>query len=52
MLNDKFAPNFDMVYQTIQHVFASDLKLFGRMKTELRTKEVGGFTIMLYGKMD
>ena len=28
-----------------------DLNLFGPVKTELRAKEVGGFSIMLYGKI-
>ena len=48
----QFAPNFDMGYKTIQHVSAPNLKLFGPMKTELWAKEVRGFFIMLWGKMD
>ena len=48
---DKFAPNFEMAYETIQHVFIPNLKLFGPMNTKLQAKEVGEFSITLYGKM-
>ena len=48
---DKFAPNFGMACKTIQLVYVPNLKLFGPMKTELWVKEVGEFSIMLYGKM-
>ena len=48
---DQFAPNFDMAYKTIQRVSVLDLTLFGSMKTELWTKEVGNFSITLYEKM-
>ena len=35
----------------MQRVSLPNLNLFGSMKTELRAKEVGKFSIMLYGKM-
>ena len=47
---DQFAQSLDMAYKTIQCVFAN-LKLFRSIKTELRAKEVGKFSIMLYGKL-
>ena len=40
-----------MAYKTIQRVSVPNLKLFGSMKTELRAKEVGEFSIMSYGKV-
>ena len=43
---DQFAPNFDMVCKTVQRVSVPNLKLFGPIKTELWTKEVGTFSIM------
>ena len=43
---DQFAPNFVIAYKTIQHVSVPNLSLFGSMKTELRAKEVGKFSIM------
>ena len=48
---DHFAPNFNMVYNTIQYVSVSNLKLFGPMTTELWGKEVEELSIMLYGIM-
>ena len=48
---DQFAPNFDIAYKTIQCVSVPNLNLFGPMKTELLAKEVGEFSIMLYGKI-
>ena len=48
---DQFAPNFDMACKTIQHVSVPNLKLFEPNKTKLWEKEVGRFSIMLYGKM-
>ena len=45
---DKFAPNFDMVYNTTQRVFVADLKSITLTKTELWAKAVGEFPIMLY----
>ena len=45
---DQFAPNSDMKYKTIQRVFVPNLKLF---EPELKAKEVGEFSIMLYGEM-
>ena len=40
-----------MAYKTIKRVSITNLKSFGPMKTELRAKTVGEFSIMLYGKM-
>ena len=40
-----------MAYKTIKRVSVPNLKSFGPMKTELQAKEVGEFSIMLYGKM-
>ena len=48
---DQFAPNFDEAYKTIQRVSVPNLKLFGPMNTELSAKEVGKFSVTLYGKM-
>ena len=49
---DQFAPNFGMVYKTMQYVSVPNSKLFGQMKTEIWAKEVREFSInMLYGKM-
>ena len=45
---DRFLPNFDLAYKTIQRVSASNLKSFGPTKTELRAKEVREFPVMLY----
>ena len=39
-----------MAYQTI-HVFVANVKVFELMKTELCTKEIGEFSIVLYRKM-
>ena len=39
-----------MAHKTIQHVFVADLKLFGPKRAELKAKEVGGFSVMLYGE--
>ena len=47
----RFVPNFDMAYKTIKRVSVPNLKSFGPTKTELRAKEVGELSIMLYGKM-
>ena len=47
----QFAPNFGIAYKTIQRVSVPNLNLFGPVKTELRAKEVGEFSIMLYGKI-
>ena len=41
-----------MVYKTIQRVSVPNLKLFEPLKTELRAKECGEFSIMLLGKWD
>ena len=46
-----FAPNFDTVYKTIHRVSVPNFNLFGRTKTDLQAKEVGEFSIILYGKM-
>ena len=40
-----------MAYKTIHYVFVPNLKVFGLTKMELEAKEVGEFSIMLYGKM-
>ena len=40
-----------MAYKTIKCVSVPKLKSFGPTKTELKAKEVGEFSIMLYGKM-
>ena len=48
---DRFVPNFDMAYKTIEHVSVPNLKSFGPTRTELRAKEVGEFSIMFYEKM-
>ena len=48
---DRFVPNFDMAYKTITRVSVPNLKSFGQKKIELRAKEVGEFSITLYGKM-
>ena len=39
-----------MVYKTITLVSVPNLKSFGPTKTELQAKELGEFSIMLYGK--
>ena len=44
---DQFAPNFVIAYKTIQRVSVANLNLFGPMKTELRAKEVGKFSIIM-----
>ena len=51
MINFLQINDFDMTFKTIQHVSVPNLKLFGPMKTELQVKEVGEFSITLYGKM-
>ena len=43
--------NFSIAYKTIQRVSVPNLNLFGPTKTEVQAKEVGEFSIMLYGKM-
>ena len=48
---DKFAPNFEITYKTIQRASVPNLNLFEPMKSELQAKEVGEISIMLYGKM-
>ena len=48
---DQFAPNFGIVHKTIQHVSVPNLNLLGPKKPELWAKEVGEFSVMLYGKM-
>ena len=48
---DRFVPNFGMIYKTTKPVSVPNLKSFRRMKTQLQAKEVGEFSIMLYGKM-
>ena len=48
---ERFVPNFDMAYKTIKRVSVPNLKSFVPTKTELRAKEVGEFSVMLYGKM-
>ena len=40
-----------MAYKTIKRVSVPNLKSYGPAKTEVRAKEVGEFSIMLYGKM-
>ena len=40
-----------MAYRTTQRVSVPNFNLFGPMKTELRAKEVGEFSIMLYENM-
>ena len=47
--HDRFVPTFDMAYKTIKRVSLPTLKSFGPTKTELQAKEVGEFSIMLYG---
>ena len=44
---DRFLPNFDLAYKTIQPVSVSNLKSFGPTKTELQAKEVREFPVML-----
>ena len=41
-----------MAYKTIKRVSVPNLKSFGPTKTELQAKEVGGTSVMLYGKMN
>ena len=41
-----------MAYKTIKRVSVPNLKVFGPTKRGLRAKEVGKFSVMLYGKMD
>ena len=48
---DRFALNFGLVYKTTKRVSVPNLKSFRPTKTELQAKEVGEFSIMLYGKM-
>ena len=48
---DRFVPNFDMAYKTIKRISVPNLKSFRPTKTELRAKEDGECSIMLYGKM-
>ena len=45
------SPPPPLVLPTIKHVSVPNLKSFGQTKTELRAKEVGEFSIMLYWKM-
>ena len=40
-----------MAYKIIKSVFVPNVKSFGPTKTELRAKEVGEFSIVLYRKM-
>ena len=40
-----------MAYNTIQHVFVPNLKLFGPISTKLQAEEVGEFSVTLYWKM-
>ena len=40
-----------MAYKTIKRVSVPKLKSFGPTKIELQVKEVGEFSIILYGKM-
>ena len=47
---DQFFPNFDKAYKTVQQGSVPNFNLFGPMKTELQVKEVGEFSITLYGK--
>ena len=51
LLYDPFAPNFDMVYKTMQRVSVPTSNLFGSMKTGLWAKEVRKLSIMLDDKM-
>ena len=37
-----------MAYKTIKRVSVPNLKSFGQTKTEVRAKEVGEFSVMLY----
>ena len=48
---DQFAPNCGIAIKTIQRVSVPNLNVFGQMETELRAKEFGGFSIMLYGEV-
>ena len=48
---DQFAPNFDIIYKTIQRVSVPNLNFFGPMKTKSLVEEAGEFSIMLYEKM-
>ena len=48
---DRFVPNFDMAHKTIKRVSVPNLKSLGPPESELRAKEVGEFSVMLYGKM-
>ena len=48
---DRFVPNFGVAYKTIMLVSVLNFKLFRPTKIELQAKEVGEFSIMLYGKM-
>ena len=48
---DQFAPNFDVACKTIQCVAVPNLNLIGPMNTELWAKEVGEFSVTLFGKM-
>ena len=49
--HDRFVPNFDMAYKTVRLVPVPNLKSFRPTRTELPAKEVGQFSIMVYGKM-
>ena len=40
-----------MAYMTIKRVSVQNLKSFGPTNTELQAKEVGEFSVMIYGKM-
>ena len=42
---NQFAPNFDMAYKTIQHVFVSDVKLFGSLN---KNKVIGRKTWRIF----
>ena len=48
---EQFAPNFDMAYKATEHVSVPNLKLFRPVNTKLLTKDIGEFSITLYGKM-
>ena len=47
----RFVLNFGMVYKTTKCVSVPNLKSFRPTKTEFQAKEVGEFSVMLYGKM-
>ena len=45
---EKFAPNFDITYKTIQRVSVPNFNLFGPTKPELRAKEVREISAVIW----